>query len=220
MSKQNHKRVYLKDEKGNYYRIFGIMNEKDSRGEYYVKLVFPDVLKIPLVTGKHNKDGVITEINSLPNGVLEFSYHYRSGISHLKDDSNIHIDQKRDIADLHKNPALHLVRLVIRSLDLFKIQNKHVVDDNSFIIPNAFDGKPRGFELAISRISGEWNVINTQGEEPVSTYKIGLNDLNVYFHIADCVWTRNPMVNKPTAFEIFRYDNPTNNIEFITKKDT
>lgn len=213
ISKLNLKRVFLRDDKGNLYRIFAIANNKDHKGESYIKIIIPDIKDVPLITGKHNKGGIVTDLDRLNGGISEFSYHYRSGVSHLKD-SKIHIDQKRGIATLHEHQALHLVRFIIRSLDTFKIQKESKITENDFVLPIAFDGKPRGFELAISRTSGGWNIINEQGTDPVHTYKIGLTDPNVSFHIADSLWHRPPIQPGDCPFEIFRYDDPTSNFEF------
>lgn len=213
MSKLDFKRVFLKDDGDKYYRIFSVANGEDYTGERYVKLVFPDIVGVPLITGEHNKEGIVTNRDILPGGVNEFSYHYRSGISHLKSFDE-YIDSKRNIPTLLDKPALHLVRFVVRSLKIFKEQRLSKITENDFVLPLVFDGRARGFELSISRISGPWKVINTQGDDPVQTYKLALNDPNVSFHIADCLWNRPPIVPGEPLFEIFRYDDPTNNLEF------
>ena len=78
-------RIFLTDVYGNYYRIASIANPKDHKGEYYLKMMFPDIKGIPLISGRHEKGGDIKRLNLEPGGVQEFTYHYRSGISHFKD---------------------------------------------------------------------------------------------------------------------------------------
>ncbi len=217
MNKLVFKRFFIKDTVGNYYRIFNVANPTDSRGEFYLKIVFPDIRGIPVITGVHDKDGIVSQFN-LEKGVHEFSYHYRSGVSHLKDESG-KVDSKRNLPTLHDFPSLHLVRFVIRTLDIFELQINPTITPEDFILPITFDGKARGFEFAISRVSGEWKVTNSQGIDPVYTYKIPLNDPNVYFHISDSVWNRDPIAQGKPLFEIFRYDNPTDNFEFTPKEN-
>ena len=191
MSQLDKIRIFIQDDKGNYYRICNVSNSLDSRGESYVKLMFPDIKGIPLSAGLHNK-GNVTPTTGHPNGIHEFTYHYRSGISHFKDGID-KVDQKRNIPTLLNNAALHLLRFTIRTLDIFEVQDVSKVGSKDFVLPNPFDGNARALEFAVSRISGPWTVINDQGKEPVNTYKIPLTDPNVSFHIADAIWHRPPM---------------------------
>jgi hypothetical protein len=211
MNKMDFKRIFLKDEHNQYYRIFSIANEKDHKGEYYVKIIFPDIKNIPLITSKNDDEGTITETDFIIEGVSEFSYHYRAGISHFKN-SLKRIDQKRNAPTLFDNPALRLFRFVLYSLKSFNIQDVTKITEKDFVLPIVFDGKARGFELVISKILGKLNATNIQGKDPVHTYKIILEDKNVSFHIADCLWNRPPSVKGTPLFEIFRYDDPANNI--------
>lgn len=178
--------------------------------------MFPDIKGIPLITGHHNK-GDVTAGTGLFNGVQEFTYHYRSGVSHFKDDVG-KVDSKKSMPTLIDNPALHLIRYTIRSLDIFKMQSPSKVSANDFVLPNPFDGIARAFEFAVSKISGPWNVINEQGKEPVVTYKIPLVDPNVSFHILDAVWHRPPLSKGDTLFEIFTHDNPVEAFIFTPLK--
>jgi hypothetical protein len=199
-------RIFLKDNDGNHYRICSVSNPKDHKGEHYLKIMFPDIKGVPLLTGIHNR-GTVTPGERLAGGVQEFSYHYRSGISHFKD-SNDRIDSKKNRPTLITNPALHLLRYIIRSETIFKIQAASKITQNDFILPIPFNGTPRGFEFAISKVAGPWNVINDQGKDPISTYKFPLDDPNVSFHISDAIWRRPPLVKNPTLFEIFTHDDP------------
>lgn len=208
-------RIFLKDEANNYYRIFNIANPKDKKGEYYLKIMFPDIKNIRLLTGSNTDKGIFKQQKPLENGVQEFTYHYRSGVSHFKDAEG-HIDQKKNLPTLIIYPALHLVRFIIRQLEPFKIKDSSKITEDDFVLPIKFDGRPRGFELAISKIAGGWNVINEVGKEPIQTFKIPLEDPNISFHIADGIWSREPAVEQGnnTLFEIFRYEDPTSSFEF------
>lgn len=215
MNKLKTLRIFLEDGADNYYRIFNIANPKDKKGEYYLKIMFPDITNIRLLTGSNADDGIFKKQKPLENGIQDFTYHYRSGVSHFKDAEG-HIDQKKGLPTLITYPALHLVRFVVRQLEPFKIKDKSKIAKDDFILPIKFDGRPRGFEFAISRTTGGWNIINEVGKEPIQTFKIALEDQNVSFHIADGIWSREPAVEmgKNTLFEIFRYENPTSNFEF------
>ncbi len=212
MSKFKKTRIFLKDDKGKYYRVCSVYNQKDSRGEYYIKIMFPDIKGIPLIAGHHNKG--LTRVESRLNpDIQEFSYHYRSGVSHFKNAKD-KIDSKRNMPTLHKFPALHLLRYTIRSLIPFEVQDPSKITADDFVLPIIFNGDPRGFEFAISKIKGGWNVINEQGNDPISTYKIPLEDTNVSLHISDAIWRRPPLVKGESLFEIFTHDDPAEPFDF------
>lgn len=212
MDKSVINRIYLKDTENNLYRICSFSNWRDKYGEFYLKVMFPDLKNIPLLTGLHDR-GVVEPGERLPEGIQEFTFHYRSGVSHFKNSSKS-VDPKRDLPTLIDSPALSLFRFIIRSTHIFKIQKQSKISNNDFILPVNFEGYPRGFEFAISRVSGPWNIINEAGDEPVLSYKIPLDDKNTFLHIADSKWTRPPMVAGKPPFEIFRYENPTSQFEF------
>ncbi len=214
MSKLNKIRIFIRDKEGCYYRLCSVSNHKDKYGEYYLKIMFPDIGRIPLVTGHINKGKVLP---SAPlNGITEFSYHYHSGIRHFKNTDGKYIDQKKKIGTLFQYPALHLLRFIIRSKSAFKPLQKSNVGKNDFVLPIELTGEPRGIEFAISRITGSWNVINIQNNQKVEDYKIPLKEQNVFLHITDCVWTLPPnIIANDVLFEFFIHDKPTSPLEFI-----
>ena len=209
-------RIFLKDDKNKYYRICSISNQKDYTGEYYLKIMFPDIKGIPLITGHHNK-GVVKLGEGLIDGIQEFTYHYRSGISHFKN-FNGHIDTKRNMPTLFDHQALHLLRYIIRSLTIFEIQDNSKISSTDFVLPISFGLDPRGFEFAISRIVGPWSIVNEQGQDSITTYKIPLEDQNVSLHVSDGVWRRPPMGKLDTLFEIFTHDDPATAFSFTPFK--
>lgn len=217
MSKLRTNKIFLKDQAGNYYRICSVANPKDYTGEYYLKIMFPDIKDIPLITGEHDEKGVVGKIGRLPKGLQEFSYHYRSGVSHFKDSSG-RVDRETNKPTLFSFPALHLVRFIVRSLALFGVKNGSEITGGDLVLPGVFDGRPRGFEFVISRLLG-WSVTNEQGKEPIYSYKIILEDPNVSFYIADGIWNRPPIARGDTLFEIFRYTNPTENFSEVKARN-
>jgi len=206
------RRIYIQDKEGNFYRLCIFSNWQDKYGEFYLKIMFPDLVNVSLITGYHDK-GIVELGEKLPNGIVEFTYHYRSGVSHFKDLIG-EVNRKRNLPTLIEFPALFLLRFVIRSTSAFKIKKSPKLNNNDFLIPGHFDGTARGLEFVISRVSGPWNVINEAGKAPVHTYKIPLEDTNAFFHIADSVWVRPPVGDVVPPFEIFRYENPMNSFDF------
>lgn len=217
MSKLIKMRFFLKDEAGKFYRIASAANPKDGKGEYYLKLMFPDLKGVPLRTGLHDKGALVKEGEPLSGGIQEFSYHYHAGISHFKD-ANGHVDSKQGLASLIDIPALHLLRLMVFRIDTFEQHEESDIDAGDFVIPVAFDGKPRGFEFAISRVAGEWNITNEQGKETPRTYKFSLEEKNVFVHLADSHWERPPVAGADSRFEIFRFENPSEPFNFIPQE--
>jgi hypothetical protein len=212
MSKLKTLRIFLEDEFGDYYRICSVANPRDYKGEYYLKIMLPDIKGIPLITVENDKDGVVGKVNRLPKGLQEFTYHYRAGVSHFKD-SHGRVDQEADKTTLFDFPALHLMRFVVRTLTPFAAVDSSKVSSDDFVFPKHFDGKPRGFEFVVSRIA-MGTVTNEQGKEPIYSYGVPLTDPNVCLWISDSVWMR-PSTTTETLFEIFRYSDPTGNFSKI-----
>jgi hypothetical protein len=219
MSKMVFKKIFIKDINGFYYHILSVANPKDSWGEFYLKVAFPGAKGLQITSADSNEEGMIGNFD-VTSGITEFTYHYRSGISHFKN-KNDYVDPKRNIPTLNKDFALQLFRYTIFLLDVYKPENNPIIINKDFVLPINFDKKARGLELAISRVKGPWKVTNTQGDEPVSTYILELEDPNVFFVLSDSVWNRGPMINMENpSFEIFRYNNPIENISFTPKESS
>ena len=209
MAKYKKTNILIKDEQGVLYRLLSLGNWKDARGEYYIKMMFPDLKDTPLETAEHNKRGDITKMDFMFGGIQEFSFHYRAGVSHFKD-ANSYIDSAKSKKSFVKFPAAFLLRFIIYRLDPFAIVSNSEITNDDFILPKTFDGRPRGLEFAISNTL-QWAVQDENGKV-VDTYKIPLEDKPIILAISDDIWTKPPVTNGFSAFEIFRYDDPTSSL--------
>lgn len=150
MSKLPIRNVIIRDKEGNYFRICSFANPTDHSGEYYIKLLFPDIRDIPLIGDTTNKQKKVIKRELMADGVQEFTYHYQSGVAHYKADSSLYVDQIRKLPNLDKSNALHLIYYSIFTLALFKRIDDKSISDEDILIKNNYNGMPRTFEFTIS----------------------------------------------------------------------
>ena len=95
-------RILLQLPDGTLRRLCSFGNPKDKLDESYLKLVFPDLHRQPLQKTLQNSQWEIQEIDVAPEGMSEFSYHYKGGIAHFKDALSSRIDQDWIVPDIQK----------------------------------------------------------------------------------------------------------------------
>lgn len=201
------KRVLIVDENGNYFRICGISNPVDYKGEYYIKVVLPDFKGTPLLAEINGRKGEVVGETRMESDVQEFSYHYKSGVSHFKRSSDNYVDQKKDLPKLSDFNGLHLFRYTIFALDGFKKFPTNKITDNDLILKNKFVGLPRMLDIAITA-DPNIHYINVSEHKSLSNYQWEMNEKGVYFSISDLEFISVPKhLNRYT--ELFRYDDPT-----------
>lgn len=84
MKKLKLKRIVLQESNGTLRRICSFDNPVDKFGEFYLKLAFPDLHERPLYKTLHDGRWETKSIEIAPDGMYEFSYHYKTGVAHLK----------------------------------------------------------------------------------------------------------------------------------------
>lgn len=206
MNKLKVQRVLIKDNKGNFYRICNISNPKDRYGEYYVKLIFPEFRGVPLLGETNDKYGGVLHVEFVPDGIQEFTYHYKSGVSHFKSSSDEYSDQKKNLPKLGDFKGLHLLRFTIFSLDYFEYYPSNKICRGDLVLKHKFNGLPRVFEMALfadPRIIH----INVSKDRSLANYDWEIDEKGVYFSISDMEYKKNPKDNKYVT-KLFRYDDP------------
>ncbi|MCX6726736.1 MAG: hypothetical protein NTY75_02855 [Candidatus Shapirobacteria bacterium] len=201
------KRVLIVDEFGNYFRICGMSNPIDYKGEYYVKVVLPDFKGIPLLAEINGRKGEVVGESRMESDVQEFSYHYKSGVSHFKRSSDNYIDQKTNLPKLSDFNVLHLFRYTIFSLYGFKQFPRSKITDNDLILKDKFVGLPRMLDIAITA-DPDIHYINVSEHKPLNNYQWDMAEKGVYFSIGDLEFVSIPKKQNRLT-ELFRYDDPT-----------
>jgi hypothetical protein len=200
-------RILLPLPDGTLRRICSFSNPKDKRGDPYVKLVFPDLHGQPLERTMQNSRWEIQDTEIAPDGMSEFSYHYKGGIAHFKDALSSHIDQDWIVPNIQKSPCLHLLRFLIFNLQWSNTFPAFKVSSRDFVIPRPFDGRARCIEFWIS--TNEVKAVADSEEEEVQTYKFQLDDQGHSMYVTDGYWIKPHLISPDSSFEIFRFDNPT-----------
>ena len=108
-------RILLQLSDGTLRRICSFGNPIDKLDDPYLKLVFPELHGQPLQRTLHNPRWEIGEMEVAPDGMSEFSYHYKGGVAHFKDALSSRIDQDWVVPKIQKSPCLHLLRFLIFS---------------------------------------------------------------------------------------------------------
>jgi len=216
MAKLDIRNIYLKNQKGELYRICGVTNPIDSIGEKYIKLVFPDLKNIPLIGKTNDALMNVTESEFLKNGVIEFSYHYRSGVSHYKEPSQVRVDQKRCLPTISEKGGLHLLILKIHSLVGFKVKDKTKIRETDVILFNSFNNMTREISFMLFKNSDFYVENLGIKKKALRTYKIVLNDGAICLGLFDVEWISKPK-NPIYGVQVFRYDDP---ILFLTPPES
>lgn len=213
MSKPKIKRVWLKGPKGEFYRIFSVANPVDHKGEYYLKIMFPDLSQRTMLGANHDAEGDITHYDESTNKFQEFTYHYLGGVSHYKN-SKKRIDHKRQLPTLRDFPVAHVLRLTIFRLTPFIPRSPSAMGADDIVIQSVFDPRfPRLFEIIVTAAS-DIRPLAKDGVLLVRTYKLGLEDKNACVIISEAVTFR-PSIWPTSPYEIYRYDDPVEAFEHI-----
>jgi hypothetical protein len=201
------KRILLKDSFGDYYRICGAANTKDSKGEWYIKLVFPGIRNIPMIIAENDDSFNIVKENLILNGIQEFSYHYQVGLAHYKSAPRAFVDQEKSLPTLNDSPALHLIRYIIHTPLTFEMRDKTEIAKDDFVIPHEFNGRARSLEIFISK---DFDVcaFSSQTARHIDLYRVNLRDPKIALFISDGFWMRRP-ISITSPLELFRYADPT-----------
>lgn len=206
MSKLKIKRIFIKDEQGKFYRICGITNTKDATGEYYVKILFPDQKNIPLIGTTNNEKLEIIDLEIVGSGVQEFTYHYKSGVSHYKASESEFVDQKRLLPKLSDFKGLFLLRYTIHLIDFLKPYKESDVSPDDLVLNDIFCGRSRDFEFGIYA-DPDIRMTNVGPAKQLKLYVWELDEPNVYMGLCDLEYLNN--FEAPSiATQIFRYDDP------------
>jgi hypothetical protein len=133
-------RILLQLPDGTLRRVCSVGNPKDKLDERYLKLVFPDLHRRPLHRTLQNARWEIKDIKIAPDGMSEFTYHYKGGVAHFKDAVSSHLDQDWVVPNIQTSPCLHLLRFLIFNLQWSKPFPASKISSRDFVIPRPFDG--------------------------------------------------------------------------------
>ena len=125
MAKLSKSRLVLRDSLYRYHQIcsLGLWNEKDS-DDPIAKIIFPNFPGASLFPniGFREVDGFLDFSSSEPAqrcNIIEASYHYFLGITHLVTPNRQHLAQRRDFPDLRKaNKPVLLCRLLLKNWEV------------------------------------------------------------------------------------------------------
>lgn len=208
MNKLDIKNIFIKDQQNNFYRICGISNPTDSRGEKYIKLVFPDLKDVPLIGETNDALMKITKSELLKEGILEFSYHYRGGVSHYKEPRQKYIDRQYNLPKIDDKGGLHLLILKIHSLTGFKANNKSKIKNGDIVLRHSFNDKSREISFMLLKDS-HFKIKNIKANsKTLKTYKVRINDNKICLGIYDVELMLKPE-HLVYGVQLFRYDDPT-----------
>ena len=197
------KRIFIKNQSGELFRVFGVANPKDSKNEFYIKLIFPYFGKKSVTEVIHDADGDTTEGGYL-NGLQEFSYHYESGISHYKNHEDT-LDQSRTVPTLTFTQPLHLLRLTIFDLKPIDVYEADA-NNEDIILDHEFTDVPRAFDIFIAK---DFRIATMADDNAqiLKLYSFFISDPSVKMFILDMCWYSRQLLSSPIG--IFRFDNPT-----------
>ena len=203
-------RILLQLSDGTLRRICSFGNPIDKLDDPYLKLVFPELHGQPLQRTLQNPRWEIEEMEVAPDGMSEFSYHYKGGVAHFKDALSSRIDQDWVVPKIQKSPCLHLLRFLIFSLVWSKPFSASKLSSRDFAMPRPFDGRARCIEFWLSnKREADLKVVADSEEEEVQMYEFQLDDLGHYMHITDGYLIKPHLISPNSNFEIFRFSNPT-----------
>ena len=203
-------RILLQLPDGTLRRLCSFGNPKDKLDESYLKLIFPDLHRQPLQKILQNSQWEIQEIDVAPEGMSEFSYHYKGGIAHFKDALSSRIDQDWIVPDIQKSPCMHLLRFLVFNVQWSKPFPASKLSSHDFVMPRPFDGRARCIEFWLSnKNESELKVVANSEEEEVQMYDFQLDDPGHSMHITDGYWIKPHLIRPDSSFEIFRFSNPT-----------
>ncbi len=200
----NQQRILIKW-KNDLFKLCGFSCLLDKKTEPYIKFVFPktsDSYKV----NKIDNDG-ITRRPQIDSNFYEFSYHYLSGIRHLKY-SKERIDQVKNLPTISENQCIHLFSVTIHYFKSYQIQKNKM--DRDFLIS-------RQFELKDSRLFNFCLFYKTKPKFrtkdlnliPIDTYSFPISkDLNlgIYDTVLKKCWCAN--IESMVSYHFFMYDNP------------
>lgn len=133
-------RLLIKDDQNNLFRIFQFGTGIDKpQGEPYIKICFPYFKSARLYKvdkPKKINDNFFAKLDYEEVKIDEFTYHYQSGVSHLKS-SNKPIKQLRNLPKIKAVKAIHLLTMYIFDLSpVPKFEKK--LGKFDFILPDKF----------------------------------------------------------------------------------
>jgi hypothetical protein len=210
MSSKNISRICLRDERtGSIHRVFSVYFEHDYLGDEYMKVMLPDFLGLKMVKSEEDDkyrfmiDGH-GQVSSMPS-FREFSYHFKSGVSHFKSEQPI--DQKLQLPTLADAKVLQVCRIGIADLTDIATKTPDALDANDIILEKSFDGAPRSVNIFISILGSHVEVRNANMQDYglLAGYRP-----NITSTAAQVIITDNQLLN-PTAFSgvsIFRPNDP------------
>jgi hypothetical protein len=213
MSKLKVRKVWLKDSDGNTHRIFNVANPRDSKGEFYIKIMFPDLAKQAVIGAHHDSDDNITHFDNEMSNFQEFTYHYLAGVSHYKNQRD-RIDVKRQLPTLKNFPIAHVLRLTLYDLEAFKPHSRFETGQDDLVIRSPFNKRlPRAFGIIVSA-DPDVRMFSSNDVAHIATHRMSMEDKNTHLFISDSVWFR-PPITQQCSYEIFRYSDPTHSIESV-----
>lgn len=179
-------RILFELSDGTFRRICSFGNPKDKWGAAYLKLVFPDLHGKPLERTLQNSKWEIKDREIAPDGMSEFSYHYKGGVAHFKDAPSSYVDQDWIASGTDKQPCLHLLRFLIFNLGWSSPFPASKLSSRDFVIPRPFNGRARCIEFWISTV--EVRAVADSEEEEVQTYEFQLDEPSHSLYITDGYW--------------------------------
>jgi hypothetical protein len=106
-------RILIKDNEGSAYRICSFYHGKDKYKDPYLKFLFPDFSKLPMV----RKDLKHLSTDRFSAGLDQISFHYGTGVSTFKNKNNYY--DKRKTMAIGEMGFLPLFTLIIFNLSAF-----------------------------------------------------------------------------------------------------
>jgi hypothetical protein len=204
-------RIFLKGLNGKYYRVCSISHAQDFKEEPYIKVIFPD-FRGKSFTRSHTAKGADAPDDVSQDSFTEITYHYKSGIRHLKK-ANSSLYQQKDLPKLEEKHFLDLFRYTIHRLDNFESFDAVPSDNLHFVLPTVFSEKSRILRFELVEIIKQVQFNNT---EPTTVDLLGAYEIPLAKPGANCVVLDSAMKYDipPTGIfsEVFLEDDPTHNL--------
>ncbi|MFA6392120.1 MAG: hypothetical protein WCW66_05245 [Patescibacteria group bacterium] len=205
-------RLLIKDDQNNLFKIFNILSESDKHKEPYVKICFPknkfggalyDVDKSSEIIDNYYK-----QFKRLNIELIEFTYHYISGVSHFKS-KNGHILQIKKLPGIKSKIPINILKIIIFDLDSLHTFNNQIIP-GYFIIPNKFNLKQgRIIDIYINQKEDpNIEVGNKEGINYFDKYEFIDNEYGIRITLTDQEFKNKPANNGIT---FHRPLNPTAN---------
>ncbi|HLD92148.1 MAG TPA: hypothetical protein VI795_01990 [Patescibacteria group bacterium] len=206
--------LFLKNEKGDLYRIYKISHGNDKYGENYFKVMVPDLIGRKIYTHKTSKYIKPPDLKAFFSSKRElnidlfheYTYHYESGVAHFKNNRGNHLYQIKNLPVLHENKFLNFIRFIIHDLSRFKVY-KGRVTENDLVLELPLNNLGRLINLYLLENVNIKIVNDDERVSLIGSYKINVEGTSKYLIVQEFCYVQPQLKEDRIGFSLFVFND-------------